>query len=168
MSEYTTQARDDNFDEQDREGSIQTASDESGDTDVYGVLSRAVVEQLGEFFSVTVSDSDDAVQAERTGETKNFGKFETPSGAAYGIGISRDILEDVTGEELPDEVGLTFAPSDESDYEDALDALDESAEEEAEALVAGADSDESEGSEDSEEDDEAEEIVVSDEELDIE
>jgi hypothetical protein len=157
-NDYTAQARDAKFDESDTEGSIQTASDESGDTDVYGVISQAVAEQLGEFFEVTVTDSDDVVQAELTGETKNFGKFETPNGAAYGIGIRRDILEDVTGEELPESVGMQFSSSDEAAYEDALEAIDESEEEEAAALVA--DSDESE-------DDEEEEVEITDEELDL-
>lgn len=155
---YTTEARDSKFDQPDKEGSIQTASDESGDTDVYGKVTRSVADQLGEFFSVTVTDDEDAVRANLVGDTKNFGKFETPNRAAYGVGISRSILEDLTGEELPESIGLTFAPSSEEAYEEALEELDESTEEEAEALIAGGDSDEG---------DEEEEVEVSDEELNL-
>lgn len=162
-NQYTTEARDAKFDNEDTEGSIQTASDEMGDTDLYGVISRAVAEQLGEYFNVTVSD-EAAVTASRTGETKNFGKFETPNRAAYGIGINRSVLEDVTGEELPDEVGLTFAPSTQEAYEAELEELDESAEEEAEALVAGTD-DSDETEDESDEDTEAADLVEDADEL---
>lgn len=155
----TIQARDAKFEQEDTEGSIQSASDESpsGETDVYGVISQAVAEQLGEYFTVTLTDDEDAVQAQRTGETKNFGKYETPGRSAYGLGISKDLLESVFGE-VPETIGLRFASSTQEEYEAAMDDMEESQEEEAAALVAG-------GSDES--DDEPDEVEISDEELQI-
>lgn len=155
----TIHARDGKFEQEGTEGSIQSASDESpsGDTDVYGVISQAVAEQLGEYFTITVTDDEDAVQAERTGETKNFGKYETPGRSVYGLGISKQLLENVFGE-VPETVGLSFASSSQEDYEDAMEELEESQEEEAAALVGGSGSDDSE-------DEEA--VEISDEELNI-
>lgn len=154
----TIQARDAKFDQEDTEGSIQSASDESpsGETDVYGVISQAVAEQLGEYFTITVTDDDDAVMAERTGETKNFGKYETPGRSVYGLGISQDMLESIF-DEVPETVGLSFSPSTQEEYEAAMEELEESQEEEAAELVAGG----------SDEPDESETVEISDEELDL-
>jgi hypothetical protein len=176
---HTTEARDGKFDQSGTEGSIQTVSDEvTDDTDLYGVLDSAVAEQLGEYFTVTVSEEAE-VMAEQTGETKNYGKYETPSRAAYGIGISRDILSDLTGEEVPDEIGLTFAASTEESFEEAVEELEETVAEEtadeADALLAdagsdGVDAEETDDSDDeeelSEEEQEAEALLAEAEDAD--
>lgn len=168
MTETTIYARDGKADESDKEASIQTASDETGDTDMYGVMSRDVADQLGEYFTLTLTDDSDDVQLEQVDETKNFLKFETPGQQVYGVGIARDLLNDVFGEEASS-VGVQFAPSDEEAYQAQVDEIEDAADEEAEALVVGGDADD--GSDSSESDDEAENLVeisdgeISDDEL---
>jgi len=164
MSETTIHARDGKAGQSDSEASIQTASDETGDTDMYGVMARDVADQLGEYFTLTLTDDSDDVQLEQVGETKNFLKFETPGRQVYGVGISRDLLNDVFGEE-PSSVGIQFAPSDESAYQDQIDEIEDAADEEAEALVVGAGSDSDDEGTESEADDLVE---ISDDELDLE
>ena len=130
--------------------------------DVYGYLARSVAEQLGEYIEAIISEEAD-VMAELQKTTKNYAVYETPGGAVVSFGISKSVLDDVTGDEAPETIGLSFAPSSEEEYGEA-EGVDE---DEVDGLLGGGD-DDSDDDEPSAED-EAEEIVeISDEELDLE
>lgn len=149
----TIQLRQTNPDETDRMGDL-----EEPDNDVYGKLSREVADQLGEYIELTISEEAE-VMAATIGDTKNYGKYETPAEAVVGLGVSRDVLDEITGEEVPDEIGLAFAESDEDSFEEVVEEVEASEEEEASALVGGDDE-----SDDEEESDE-EEVEIADEEV---
>lgn len=143
------------------------------DGDVYGYLSRQVSDQLGEYMTMTVSaEADvtgtlDGVTGSGSG---NFATFETPGGAVVGLGIALDLLESILDFEVerdeddivqnaPESIGLAFAASDEESFEQS----EQADEEEVAALLGGGDDDSDEaGAED-----EAEEVEISDEELDL-
>lgn len=146
------------------------------DGDVYGYLSREVADSFGEYLTMTVSETGegdaDATLDGVTGKTGdgNYATFETPGGAVVGLGIALDLLESILDFEVerdedgvvqnpPAGIGLAFAASDEESFE-ASDGPDE---DEVNALLGGSD-DESDGAD---AEDEAEEVEISDEELDL-
>jgi hypothetical protein len=134
-----------------------------GDAICASYIDRSVADQLGEYAEVTVSDEAD-VNATLSKTTANYGVYETPGGAVTGLYISRDTLAEIAGDdEVPENIGLSFAPSSEDEFEEA-DAVDE---DEIDGLLAG-DSDDSDDDEPSAEDEAEEMVEISDEELDLE
>lgn len=148
MSE-TIQLRQKNPDEEENMAKL-----EEPDNDVYGYLSRAAADQLGEYLEIAIGGSA-SVEAHLDKTTSNFGVYETPGGAVVGLGIRKSILSEFSDDdEVPESISIEFSASSKEDWEDA-EGVDE---EEVAALVS--DSTESDA-------DEEETVEVSDEELDL-
>jgi hypothetical protein len=146
----TIQLRQQNLDATEKMAQFESPD---GDAICASYIDRSVADQLGEFAEVTISEDAD-VMAELDNETTNYAVYETPGGAVTGLYISRDTLAEMAEDgDVPESIGLSFAPSSEDEWEEA----EEVDEDEVSGLLA--DSEES--------DDDEEEVEISDEELDL-
>jgi hypothetical protein len=97
-------------------------------------VSRDISEQLGEFATLSIRD-DASVEAHLQKETTNYAVYETAGGHVTGLYISRDLF----GDESPESIGLSFAPSDEESFNEAQEEREEESEEEIEGLLSDSD-----------------------------
>lgn len=157
MTDNPIQLREQNPDETDKMAQFESPD---GDAICASYIDRDVADQLGEYAEVTVAEAgEEEVSANLSKTTTNYGVYETPGGHVTGLYVTRDVLDDMAGdeEEAPESISLVFSPSDEDAFESAREAIQEEAENEAEGLIAG----------DSDDEEEEEAVEISDEELNL-
>jgi len=136
---------------------------------------REVAEQIGEFASLSVEEESN-VNANLSRETSGYGVYDTPNEFITGLYISRDILSEISGDEVPDSVGISISPSTQDAWDDVQPDQDED-DAEVDALIADDGSDDQDDDDDEavvddesddDEEEEADELVeIDDEDLDL-
>lgn len=145
---------------------VYESAEVAGSQDLTGMyVSLAAFGENPEDFIEVVIGEDGPVSLTKGKDTKNYGTYESESGAISGMYVSHDVLgseETEDGFVAPDERGISLDHASEEDFEESQEAGEEELVEEADSLLSGAGSEDAvevEEDEPSEEEQEAEALL---------
>jgi hypothetical protein len=114
-------------------------------------ISDNIVDQIGEFVTVSLSLGGSPVEATLDRTTSGYAVLSTQADAIESMYVSHELLDDFVddydSDDGIDSIGVTLVSSTESAFEEALEEVtheDDATEQEAEALIGSDESDENE------------------------